>query len=80
MRTLIVAIATAFFLTQAAYAQPAPIPGESPKEKAANEAKRRELKDLDARYKATMKNIPDAEKPADPWAGTRVPGATPRSK
>ena len=80
MRTLIAAIAAAFFLTQTAYAQPAALPGESPKEKAANEAKRRELKDLDARYKATMKNIPDVEKPADPWAGTRVPGGTPHPK
>jgi len=78
MRTFIGTAAATLLLAQAAYAQP--IPGESPKEKAANELKQRQLQDLQAKYSATMKRIPDAKKPADPWADVRATGNSPVTK
>jgi len=78
MRTFVVAAAAVVLLTQAASAQP--IPGESPKEKAANELRQRELRDTEAKYQATMKRLPDAKKPADPWADVRAPGNTAAAK
>ena len=47
-------------LTQTSYAQP--IPGMSPKEKAALEEKKAQEKDADKTYKSTLGNIPDAKK------------------
>jgi hypothetical protein len=50
-------------LTQASYAQP--IPGMSPREKAALEEKKAQEKDADKTYKSTLGNIPDHCCPVD---------------
>jgi len=60
-------------LTQASYAQP--IPGMSPKEKAALQEKEAQEKDIDKAYKSMLKRVPDADKNvnADPWGSVRAP-------
>jgi hypothetical protein len=65
-----IAIITAVF-THMAYAQP--IPGESPKEKSAREAKEKRYRDVESDYKASMERIPDAPKNSDPWGSLRSP-------
>ena len=60
-------------LTQTSYAQP--IPGMSPREKAALEEKKAQVKDAAKTYKSTLGNIPDAKKNIDPWGNIRTPTA-----
>lgn len=75
MKRLIAAMG-ALLLIQSAYAMD-PIPGQSPKEKAREEAKKARDRDTEERYRESLKQIPDVEKkPTDPWAGVRTPGAT----
>jgi hypothetical protein len=62
-------------LVQASYAQPAPIPGQSPKEKAREEQKRARDKDAEGAYKSSLDSIPDAGKNTDPWGKLRTPSA-----
>lgn len=80
MKTVFATIATLVLLTQVSYAQLAPLEGESPKEKAANQAKRLRDVDTDYKYRKTMENIPDSKKSVDPWANTRAPGEQSKSK
>jgi hypothetical protein len=60
-------------LTQISYAQP--IPGQSPKEKAALEQKQRHDRDVDSQYKSSLERIPNAPKNTDPWGNLRAPNA-----
>ena len=71
------AIIAALF-THMAYAQP--IPGESPKEKSAREAKEKRYRNVDSDYKASMERIPDAPKNTDPWGTLRAPNAPSEKK
>ena len=63
-------------MTGPAYAQLPPInlmqdaPGKSPEQKAADDAR-------DKAYKESLKKIPDAKPPSDPWGAVRSDGAKP---
>jgi hypothetical protein len=70
-KAALAAMLAAALLMQSAYAQP--IPGQSPKEKAAGNEKKALEKQTDEQYKSTLRNIPAAGKPADPWGGIRTP-------
>jgi hypothetical protein len=71
VRFFIAAMATSALLTQTAYAQA--IPGQSPKEKAAQELKKEQEKDTDKAYSSALKRMPNANKPVDPWGNIRAP-------
>lgn len=71
---LVAALMTSALSMPAAEAQP--IPGMSPKEKAAAEKKSAEEKANDRAYKSSLGNIPNAKKNDDPWGGVRTPSAT----
>jgi hypothetical protein len=72
---LLAAMAMAAFLfTQVSHAQP--IPGESPKEKAARELKQKRDRDVDSNYKSSLELIPEPpKKNTDPWGNLRAPNA-----
>jgi hypothetical protein len=67
-----IAVIAALF-TNIAYAQP--IPGESPKEKSAREAKQKRYQNVDSDYKSSLERIPDAPQNKDPWGTMRTPNA-----
>ena len=69
-----IAIIAALFVNMA-HAQP--IPGESPKEKSAREAKQKRYQNVDSDYKASLERIPDAPQNKDPWGNLRSPGTSP---
>jgi len=74
---MIAAISALAILTLPASAQrgSGPPPQLSDKEKSALAEKRARDKDVDAAYKATLKQIPDKQEKPDPWGNLRAPGA-----
>ncbi len=60
-------------LAQAAHAQPAPLEGMSPREKAKYDEKMRNKQETDRSYKSTLDRIPDAKQKPDPWGNLRTP-------
>ena len=73
MKQFTATIITTALLAQVSYAQP--IPGMSPKEKAALEEKQARDKDVEKNYKSTIERIPNASKNTDPWGNLRAPSA-----
>lgn len=75
MRIILAAIAALVVLPAAAQAQTHkfnPKPSQTEEQRAKAVEKAAQERDNEARYRASMKQIPD-QKPADPWAGVRGP-------
>jgi hypothetical protein len=60
-------------LAQAGHAQPAPLEGMSPREKARYDEKMRSRQETDRSYKSTLDRIPDSKQKPDPWGSLRTP-------
>jgi hypothetical protein len=73
VKIVMAVIVTSALLTQASYAQPAPLEGMSPREKARYDAKLKSEKDTDQSYKSSLDHIPDVKQKPDPWGNLRTP-------
>jgi hypothetical protein len=73
VKIIMAAIVLSGLLTKAAYAQPAPLEGMSPREKARFDAKQKSDQQDDRAYKSTLGRIPDAKQKPDPWGNMRTP-------
>ncbi len=82
MRRILAALIAIACLTPVAYAQHASAPGAgmSDKQKAEILEKQKYRQSTSDSYNATIKQIPDSDKKADPWGNMRQPSNNPSAR